>query len=160
MKKLASKREFNDSLKIRGKTIEIKTKGELDFIDITDRVKDFIKESKIKDGIINIQILHTSAALIVNENEPLLIEDFKENLEITASKDQKYEHDDLTKRTVNVCPDECINGHSHCKAIHLLVNAILNIVNGELQMGQWQRVFLIELDRPKKRKVQFQAIGV
>jgi len=147
-------------MEVSNKTIEIKTKGELDFVDITQQVKDFIKESKIREGIVNVQILHTSAALIVNENEPLLIEDFKKNLEATASKNPKYEHDDLSKRTVNVCPEECINGHSHCKAIHLLANATLNLIGGKLQLGQWQRVFVVELDRSRERKIQFQILGV
>lgn len=147
------------SMKILNKTITVKSKGLFDFIDITDKVKDFIGESQIKNGLINIQILHTSAALIVNENEPLLIEDFKKHLEELASKDLKYQHDNLLKRTVNVCPNECINGHSHCKAIHLLVNATLNLINSELQLGEWQRVFIVELDRPRERKVQVQIIG-
>jgi len=67
-------------MKTLNKTLEFKTKGLFDFIDITNQIKDFVKESKIKDGFINIQILHTSAALIVNENEPLLLEDFKKTL--------------------------------------------------------------------------------
>ena len=141
------------------KTIEFDTKTELDFIDFTDEVENFIKENKIKNGIVNVQILHTSAALMVNENEPLLIEDFKKNLLQTAPKDLEYLHDNLEKRTVNLCPDECINGHSHCKAIHLLVNFALNLINGELQLGQWQRIFLVELDRPRKRKVQILILG-
>lgn len=146
-------------MKIENKTIDFKTKETLDFIDITEFIKKFIKESKIKDGLVNVQILHTSAALIVNENEPLLIEDFKKNIEKTAVRSENYKHDNLSKRTVNLCDNECINGHSHCKAIHLLVNATLNIISGELQLGQWQRVFLVELDRPKNRKIQMQIIG-
>ena len=146
-------------MEIVNKTIEFDTKTELDFIDFTDEVENFIKENKIKNGIVNIQILHTSAALIINENEPLLIEDFKKNLLQTASKDLEYLHDNLEKRTVNLCPDECINGHSHCKAIHLSVNFALNLINGELQLGQWQRIFLVELDRPRKRKVQILILG-
>jgi secondary thiamine-phosphate synthase enzyme len=146
-------------MKILNKTIELKTKGLFDFIDITEKVKGFIKESQIKNGLVNIQILHTSAALLVNENEPLLIQDFKNNLERLAPKALKYQHDDFDRRTINLCPDECINGHSHCKAIHLLVNATLNLIKGELQLGQWQKVFLIELDRSRKRKVQIQTIG-
>ena len=160
MKKAISEKEFNDLVKIKGRTIEIQTKGLFDFVDITQQVKDFIKKSKIKNGLINIQILHTSAALIVNENEPFLIEDFKKNLEKTAPQETEHQHDDLSKRTVNVCPDECINGHSHCKAIHLLVNATLNLIGGELQLGQWQRIFIVELDRAKERKVQLQILGV
>jgi len=141
------------------KTIEHQTKSELDFIDITDEIKQFIKESQIKSGLVNIQILHTSAGLIVNENEPLLIEDLKENLKKTAPKNLNYQHNDLTKRTVNVCPDECINAHSHCQAIHLLTSVTLNLVKNQLQLGNWQRVFLVELDHSRPRKVQIQILG-
>ncbi len=147
-------------MEVSNKTIEIETKGELDFIDITQQVKDFIKESKIKDGLINIQSPHTTAAIVVNENEPLLIEDFKKHLGQTASQSLDYKHNDFTIRTVNMCPDECANGHAHCRALHLPVSAILNLFNGEIQLGQWQRIFFVELDRPKKRKVQFQILGV
>lgn len=147
-------------MKIKNKTIEFQTKETLDFIDVTETVEKFIKESQVEDGLVNIQILHTSAALIVNENEPLLIEDFKKNIENTALSTKNYQHDNLEKRTVNVCQNECINGHSHCKAIHLLVNAVLNIAEGKLQVGQWQRVFLVELDKPRDRKIQMQIIGI
>ena len=146
-------------MKIAHKTIEFQTKETLEFIDFTDKVEDFVKESQIKDGLVNIQILHTSAALVVNENEPLLLEDFRENLKKTAPKNLDYQHNDLTKRTVNVCPDECINAHSHCQAIHLSATATLNLIDGKLQLGQWQRIFLVELDHSRKRKVQIQIIG-
>jgi len=146
-------------MKILNKTIEFQTKGLFDFIDITDKIKDFIKKSQIKDGLINIQILNTTVGLIVNENEPLLIEDLKENFEKTAPKSLKYKHDNFDERTVNICSDECTNGHSHCKAVHLLVNAALNLINGELQIGQWQRVMAVELDRSRPRKVQIQILG-
>ncbi|PIQ06342.1 MAG: hypothetical protein COW72_02005 [Candidatus Nealsonbacteria bacterium CG18_big_fil_WC_8_21_14_2_50_37_10] len=147
-------------MKIFNKTIEFETKGLFDFIDITNKVINFVKESQIKNGFVNIQILHTSAALIINENEPLLIEDFKENLKRTAPQNLKYQHDDLTKRKVNLRPNECINGNSHCKAIHLLVTATLNLLKGKIQLGQWQRILIVELDQSKKRKVQIQALGV
>jgi len=147
-------------MKILNKTLEFQTKNLFDFIDITGEVIEFIKESQIKNGLLNVQILHTSAGLILNENEPLLIEDFKENLEKTASKNLEYKHDNLEKRTVNLCSEECINGHAHCKAIHLAVNITLNLIDGEIQLGQWQKVFLVELDQSRKRSVQVQIIGI
>lgn len=146
-------------MKANNKIIEFQTKEELEFIDLTDEIKEFVQGSKIKEGLINIQSLHTSAALIVNENEPLLIEDFKDNLRKTSLKEIDYRHDDLEKRTINFCPDDCVNGHSHCRAIHLLVSATLNVINGTLQLGQWQRIFFVELDSSRKRKVQIQIIG-
>lgn len=147
-------------MKILNKTIEFKTKGVFDFIDITEDIEKFIKESGVENGLINIQNLHSSAALIVNENEPLLIEDFKKNIEESAPKSVSYSHDDFEKRTVNMCMGECKNGHSHCKAIHLLVSATLNIKDKKLQLGQWQRIFFVELDNSRLRKVQSQIIGL
>lgn len=139
--------------------ISKQTKSLYDFIDITEEIIKIVQDSKIENGLANIQIMHTSAALIVNENEPLLLEDFKDNLEKVATRSQFYHHDDMTHRTVNVCDNECVNGHAHCKAIHLLPNATLNIWEGKLQLGQWQRVFLVELDRSRPRTVQIMVLG-
>lgn len=144
---------------IKNKIIEFKTLKTLDFIDITEKIEEFIKESQIKNGLVNVQILHTSAALMVNENEPLLIEDFKRNIENIAKSTETYDHDDFDRRTVNMCDNECRNGHSHCKAIYFLVNTTLNLIDKKLQLGQWQRVFLVEMDRPRPRKIQIQIIG-
>ncbi len=135
------------------------TKDIFDFIDITDEVRNFVEKSGIKNGLVNVQILHTSAALIVNENEPLLLNDIKKNLENTASRKIDYQHDDFSIRTVNLCDDECKNGHSHCKAIHLLVSVTLNLIDGKLQLGRWQRIMLVELDHSRPRNLQVQVIG-
>lgn len=136
-----------------------KTKELFDFIDLTDQIKDFLAGTGIKNGLVNIQCLHTSAALIVNELEPLLLEDIKANLQRTAPDNINYNHDDFDRRTVNMCPGECVNGHAHCKAIHLLPSVTLNFKEGQLQLGQWQRVILVELDRARPRTVQVQIIG-
>ncbi|MFW6283336.1 MAG: secondary thiamine-phosphate synthase enzyme YjbQ [Minisyncoccales bacterium] len=139
--------------------IKIETKEKHDFNDITDKVKEFLKESKIKNGIINLQSLHTTAALVVNEKEPLLIKDMKRHLELLSPESLSYQHDNFEIRTVNMCEDECANGHSHCKSLNLPVNISLNVIGNKLQLGQWQRIFLIELDRKRPRKVQVQIIG-
>ena len=146
-------------MKIANKILEYQTKKEFDFIDITNEVKDFVEQSQIKNGLANIQIIHTSAALIVNENEPLLLEDIKKSLERCFPKSQNYEHDDFSKRTVNMHPDENANGHSHCKAINLLVSATINLINGKLYLGEYQSILLVELDCSRPRKVQIQIIG-
>ena len=146
-------------MKITNKIIKLKTAATLEFIDITDKIQKIIKEIKIDKGIINIQSLHTTMAVIVNEAEPLLIGDIKKSLEKIAPEKADYQHDDFTIRTVNMCEGECQNGHSHCKAIHLPTSQLLNIVDNELQLGQWQRVFAIELDRSRPRQVALQIIG-
>ena len=146
-------------MEISHKILEFQTKGEFDFIDFTDEVEKFITESQIKNGFVNIQTLHTTAPLFLNENEPLLLEDFKQHLAKVSLKDLDYNHNDFSRRTVNMCNDECMNGHSHCQALHLPSNLVLNLINNKLQLGQWQRIFIVELNKAKLRNVQIQVIG-
>lgn len=143
----------------KNKTIEIKSKEQFDIVDLTDEIASFTKESKIKDGLVNIQSLHTTAVVFVQENEPLLLEDIKKSLERIAPQNIDYNHDDFGRRTVNMCDDECRNGHSHCKAVFLPTSVTLNLINGQMQLGTWQRIMFIELDRARPRKVQIQILG-
>ncbi|MGB3988820.1 MAG: secondary thiamine-phosphate synthase enzyme YjbQ [Minisyncoccales bacterium] len=146
-------------MKILNKIVDIKTNGLFDFIDITDELISLTEESQILNGILNVQTMHTTAMIMVNENEPLLIEDIKKNLEKIAPSTDDYQHDNFEIRKINLCDDECDNGHSHCKAIHLLPSATLNILDGRLQLGDWQRVIFVELDRPRERRYQIQVMG-
>jgi secondary thiamine-phosphate synthase enzyme len=146
-------------MKIDNITIEKKTKKLFDIIDVTDEIITFIENSEINNGLINIQTMHTTAMLILNENEPLLLEDIKNSLENIASSKIDYKHDNFDLRTVNMCNNECKNGHSHCKAIHLSPNITLNLINKILQIGEWQRILFIELDSARDRRLQVQIIG-
>lgn len=146
-------------MNILNTVISLETKGCFDIIDITEKVKRFVQESKIENGLVNIQSQHTTAAVFVNENEPELLKDFKNHLEKLAPKNDKYHHDNFDIRTVNMCEDECANGHAHCKAIHLPTNVCLNLVSNEIKLGTWQRVMFIELDRSRKRQIHAQIIG-
>ncbi len=146
-------------MKTSHKTLEFQTKKEFDFIDLTQEVEEFVGQSQIKNGLVNVQTLHTTAPLFLNENEPMLLEDFREHLSRLFPKNLNYHHNDFSRRTVNMHEDECRNAHSHCQALHLPSNLSLNIIDGRMQLGQWQRIFLVELDQAKLRKIQLQIIG-
>ena len=146
-------------MKISHKTLEFQTKGEFDFIDFTSEVEKFVAETQIKNGLVNIQTLHTTASLFLNEDEPMLLDDFKNHLTRIFPKDLSYNHNDFTRRTVHMHEDECKNAHSHCQSLHLPSNLVLNIIDGKMQLGHWQRIFLVELDKIKLRKVQIQVMG-
>jgi secondary thiamine-phosphate synthase enzyme len=146
-------------MKIKNEIIKLKTATTLDFIDITEKVQKKIKEAGVKNGIVNIQSLHTTVAVIVNEAEPLLIADMKTLLEKIAPRTYEYMHDNFEIRKVNMCNGECKNGHSHNKAIHLPTSVMMNIFRNKLQLGQWQRVFAVELDRSRPRQIALQIIG-
>ena len=139
--------------------ILITTERSTEFIDLTERVEAFVADAGVRFGFVNIQSLHTTTAIVVNEHEPLLLVDFATLLENAAPGDAVYRHDDATVRTVNLTPDERINGHAHCRALLLAPSACLNVIDGRLQLGRWQRVFLVELDGPRERQISILLLG-
>ncbi len=130
-----------------------------EFIDITERVVEFVGGTGIKNGFVVVYSKHTTAAIKINENEPLLLHDMERFLERLASQNGYYQHNDFTLRTVNMTEDECPNGHAHCQHLLMSTSETIPIVDGELQLGRWQRVFLVELDRPRAREVVLQVLG-
>jgi secondary thiamine-phosphate synthase enzyme len=143
----------------RHTTVRISTHHPTEFIDLTDRLEVLIAESGIRFGVANVQTLHTTTAIIVNEHEPLLLTDFARLLENAVPRHALYRHDDTMVRTVNVTPDERVNGHAHCRALLLGPSACLNVLEGRLQLGRWQRVFLAELDGPREREISVLIAG-
>ncbi len=138
--------------------IRLRTKECLQFIDITNEVKAIVARAGIRNGLVNVQTKHTTTAIIVNENEPLLHEDLKQLLERLAPCSAEYQHNDFSRR-VGIPPDEPANGHSHCKALFLPMSACVNLADGQLQLGRWQRIFLVELDEARERSVSVMVIG-
>ena len=102
--------------------LDIGTERAPDFVDITDKVHDFVKMTQVQNGLVVVFSQHTTAAIRVNENEPLLVEDMKRRLEAFAPRDAYYKHNDFTIRTVNMEKDEPPNGHAHCQNLLLGVS--------------------------------------
>jgi secondary thiamine-phosphate synthase enzyme len=140
-------------------SIPLRTRECLQFIDLTDELASLVAASGVINGTVNVQSRHTTAAVVVNEDEPLLLEDLKRTLERLAPRGADYRHDDFSVRTANLTPDEQPNGHAHCKALALRASETINVVNGELQLGRWQRVFFVELDCARAREVSVLVMG-
>ena len=139
--------------------IQIATERPTQFIDITDRLRELVAEAGIRFGFVNVQTLHTTTAIVVNEFEPLLLADFSTLLQNVAPCDAGYRHDDVTARTVNLTADERVNGHAHCRALILGASACLNVIDGRILLGRWQRVFMVELDGPRARECSVLILG-
>jgi secondary thiamine-phosphate synthase enzyme len=140
-------------------TIRIDTEHPTQFIDLTSRLEALVEEAGVWSGLLNVQSLHTTAAVVVNEHEPLLLTDMAGMLERLAPVDAVYRHDNVTLRTVNCVLGERPNGHSHCRSLLLGPAAALNVADGTLQLGRWQRVFLVELDGPRARDLSVLLLG-
>ena len=145
---------------IFGETLEYTTSHALEFIDITDGVRAVVDRSGVAFGQVTIFSAHTTAAIIVNENEPLLLNDMARMLSRAAPAGDYYEHNDFSIRTVNMNEDECANGHAHCQQLLLGTSETIPIHDGELRLGRWQRTFLVELDHARHRTVSVQTMGI
>jgi secondary thiamine-phosphate synthase enzyme len=139
------------------KEIVIKTQACFEFIDVTDQVLAHVEHSGVRYGVVNVQTRHTTTAILVNENEPGLLEDMRHVLERSAPQSAYYRHNECPPDEGDTVHD---NGHSHCRAMLLKASESLNIVHGKVQLGQWQRIFLLELDRPRERRVSLLTFGV
>ncbi len=76
-----------------------------------------------------------------------------------APADGHSNHSDFTLRTVNMHEDECPNGHAHCQHLTLGTSETIPIIDGVLQLGEYQSVFVIELDRPREREILISVLG-
>jgi len=138
--------------------IEFATSRATEFVDVTDRIREAVRRSGLRDGRVHLQSLHTTLGIAVNENEPLLHRDFESMLERLAPTGAGYEHDDFTRR-FDIPLDEPVNGHAHCRQLLLSAFATLLVEDGQLLLGRWQSVFAVELDGPRHRQLALQLDG-
>jgi secondary thiamine-phosphate synthase enzyme len=140
-------------------TLNFRTTGARQFLDITELVAAVVQRSGVSQGWVTAFSKHTTAAVVIQENEALLLKDFDALLERLSTATGTYEHNDLSRRMGEMEPDECANGHAHCQ--HLLLGSSENIpiADGGLDLGRWQRIFLLELDRARDRQLVVQVFG-
>ena len=151
------------SLKTNVYTLRVESTTAPEFIDITDRVVELVEESGVHNGIAVVFSRHTTAAITIQENEPLLLQDMTSLLERVSPRNAHYRHNDFSVRTVHMHENECPNGHSHCQHLTLGTSESIPIVERRLAIGQWQRVFMVELDDEAPspyREVLVQILGV
>ena len=146
--------------------LEYATRHEREFVDVTDDVRAVVERSGVAFGQALVSSAHTTAAVVVQEHEPLLLRDMARVLARVAPADDYYEHNDFTIRT-NVPHGEPENGHAHCQHLLLGASETIPVHEGALQLGIWQSVFLVELDHPpqrpagqQRRSIVVQAMGL
>lgn len=138
--------------------LQLRTRTRHQFLDLTDLAQEAVLQSRVRHGLVCVQTLHTTAAVVVNENEPGLLLDMAEVLERLVPAGRGYRHDDLARRP-GAPPDEPANGDAHCKAMLLSASQTLTIQERRIQLGRWQRIFLVELDGGRIRTVSVTVLG-
>lgn len=132
-------------------TIQLKTSGFCDVLDITEKVQKIVNEAKIKDGLAVVFVSGSTAGVTTIETNANLEKDLKETLEIIAPVDKTYHHDEKWGDK---------NGFSHIRASLIGPSLVVPIYKGELQLGTWQQIVLCDFDnRSRNREVVVQVMG-
>ncbi len=130
------------------KTFEVNSEKKQEVIDITNRVKNIVRESKVKDGLCVVYVPHATASIIINENwDPNIGDDLLDALS-SLIPEGKWRHDAVDG-----------NGAAHIKSALAGPSETLIIEDGELLLGQWQNVMLVCFDGPRRRKIVVQMVG-
>jgi len=136
-------------MKIKNHIIEFESKSKFQYVDITDEVERLIRKEEIKEGIVVLHEIHTTGAIVIQENDPTIHEDTHEILEEIVPTSKNYRHG----------YEGSINAAAHIRNQLLGSNVSIPIMNGRLALGTWQRIFFIEMFRPRHRKVVVSIIG-
>lgn len=136
---------------VYGETISLSTNGFSDIINVSDTAEQIVRDSGIKDGIVTVAVIGSTASVTTIEYEPALVADMKERLEAFAPINMRTRHGDTWG-------DD--NGFSHLRATFMGPSATLPVVGGEILRGTWQQIVVIDHDnRPRTRQVRIQVVG-
>lgn len=120
-----------------------------EYINITDEVEQFVRDSGIQEGFVLVSAMHITAGVYVNDAESGLIADIDEWLEKLAPFRPDYRH----HRTGED------NGDAHLKSLLVHHEVIVPITNGKLDLGPWQQIYYAEFDGQRRKRVILKAIG-
>jgi secondary thiamine-phosphate synthase enzyme len=132
-----------------------------DFIDLTDELFSMVRRAAVTNGMALVYSPHTTCSILINERESGFFEDLRRLMaSLAPAGDAYYRHDDMAIRTENIDPDDAPNGHAHCRgSVFGATSQTIPIIDGKLMLGRWQRVFFLELDRARDRKVFIEILG-
>ena len=127
--------------------ISVSSSKKEEMIDITGQIRDLVRKSGAKDGICVVHAMHTTAGILINENyDPALKEDILDFLGKTVPKGI-WRHD-----------QEDNNAAAHLKSMIIGQSQAVPIKNGNLMLGTWQGICLVDFDGPKMRKIAISIV--
>ncbi|MEN2997580.1 MAG: secondary thiamine-phosphate synthase enzyme YjbQ [Brevinematia bacterium] len=125
------------------------TKNRIEYIMITDSVREIVKRSGIKEGFVLVSAMHITAGVFVNDNEKGFQKDLSELLERLAPMNAHYHH--------NYTGED--NGYAHLRSILVNHEVIIPVTNGDLDLGPWQQIFYAEFDGQRRKRLVVKVIG-
>ena len=131
--------------------IRVSTEGNGDIIDITKGVQEVVATSGARDGVVNVFVVHSTAAIGLMEYEPGGVEDFRVLMDRLVPPEADYNHNRMAGDT---------NAHSHLQAAIVGPSETAAVKDGHLVTGTWQQFVLVDFDdSPRQRTVMVQVVG-
>src|ERR1700747_1045341 len=143
------------SFRMFNRVVDWITTERLQLINITDRINDIVKKSGIRDGMVHLQSLHTTAAVFLNEWQEALLHDVKSFLDQMVCRENGWRHNDPQ---YSDCERQ--NADSHLRGMLMGQTLCLQVRNSAVLLGTWQTIILAEFDGPRSRSVAVQVSGV
>ncbi len=136
-------------MKAHTEYLEFHTRKRRQFINITREVERAVHKSGIREGLVLISALHTTAGVYINDDEEGLIQDLDDLLEKLAPSGAPYRHHATGED----------NGDAHLKSLLLHHQVIVPVTGGKLDLGTWQRIFYAEFDGCRRKRVVIKILG-
>ena len=133
-------------MKIVNESLTFSTDGEIDFVDLTSKVRQVVRESAVKNGLVHVFAPHATGVIVLTEYESGLLDDIRDIIEKLIPRRASYRHPS--------------NAHSHLRSMFLCPDRTLPIIDGNVALGTWQSIFFIETDvHPRRRTIIIQVFG-
>jgi secondary thiamine-phosphate synthase enzyme len=128
-------------------TLEVTTTRSVEVVDITDRVIEAVAKSSVREGLCTIHVPHTTAGVIVNENDdPDVMRDLLAHFASLVPKSPQFRHAEG-------------NADAHIKSVVTGCTTVLIVSDGRPVLGRWQGVFFCEFDGPRRRRAHVSVLG-
>ncbi len=144
----------SSSLGVHVRRLEVQTSKRMEIHDLTETVREMVRASGVSAGLVTVSTMHTTTAVFVNEPQSALLDDVQHLLERLVPRGDDWKHNDPQ---YSDCDRS--NADAHLRAIMLGSSVTLQVAEGALTMGQWQRVLMAELDGPRKRALVLQVLA-
>lgn len=141
--------------KIASTTLIITTNDRVELKTITEEVAEFVAQTPVRDGLVQISALHTTAGIMLNETQDALLGDMKAMFEQVIPRGVYYKHNDPL---FSDCDRR--NADAHLRAVVVGPNLSIPIENGKMKLGTWQQILFTEFDGPNNRRVHVQVMGI
>ncbi|UCE44067.1 MAG: YjbQ family protein [Candidatus Bathyarchaeota archaeon] len=133
-------------MRVINESFTFSTEGEIDFVDLTDKVRGVVRESGVRNGLVHVFAPHATGVIVLTEYDSNLLNDIRNVLERLIPRRASYGHPS--------------NAHSHLRSMFLCPDRTLPIVDGRVTLGTWQSLFFIETDvHPRQRTLIIQVLG-